>query len=432
MNQLAEILNHTLSDTVAGRSLSEYGRRLYFPQGIVKQAAEARGLEFDATAGMAYRNGCPMSLSSLQKDLPTLDTSQSVAYAPNPGVADLRDTWDAHIREANPSMKGRTLSRPMVVAGLTNGLFQLGGLFVDPGDALIVPELFWGNYRLVFENRYQAQLRHCRFFSDSGGFDVDSFRDTLLTQSGAAKVIVLLNFPNNPSGYAPTDHEADGIASAISELADSGSDVVVICDDAYFGLYFEQSCYQESMFAKLSALHPRVLAAKVDGVTKEDLAWGLRVGFVTFGSAGLDNTQLRALEEKLAASIRSSVSNCSNLSQHLALRALQSRDYARDKQDFFDTLRTRYNTVREILAKRNAKGVGKALRELPFNAGYFMTFACEGVSAEELRKALLVDGIGTISFGDELLRVTFAAVDTEKLEAVFTGIFAHADALLRQ
>ena len=41
MNALAEELNEALAGTAAERLLSDMGKRMYFPKGIVSQSAEA-------------------------------------------------------------------------------------------------------------------------------------------------------------------------------------------------------------------------------------------------------------------------------------------------------------------------------------------------------------------------------------------------------
>lgn len=110
---------------------------------------------------------------------------------------------------------------------------------------------------------------------------------------------MILNFPNNPTGYTPGLKEGDEIVAAVKEAAEAGINVVVVTDDAYFGLFFEDSL-KESLFGKLADLHPRVLAVKVDGATKEEFVWGFRVGFITYASESKD--VLNALEQKRSAS----------------------------------------------------------------------------------------------------------------------------------
>ncbi|MBJ8193091.1 aminotransferase class I/II-fold pyridoxal phosphate-dependent enzyme, partial [Bacillus cereus] len=90
-----------------------------------------------------------------------------------------------------------------------------------------------------------------------------------LAQKEYGKAIVVLNFPNNPTGYTPGVEEGKAIVAAIQEAAEAGINVVVVTDDAYFGLFFEDSLH-ESLFGQLAGLHPRILPVKIDGATKEE------------------------------------------------------------------------------------------------------------------------------------------------------------------
>ena len=107
------------------------------------------------------------------------------------------------------------------------------------------------------------------------------------------KKVVLLNFPNNPSGYTPTVAEAKAIVACLTAEAARGSAVVVLIDDAYFGLVFEDGVIGESIFVDLADAHPNLLAVKIDGATKEDYVWGFRVGFLTYRHQGRHAGALR-------------------------------------------------------------------------------------------------------------------------------------------
>ncbi len=57
----------------------------------------------------------------------------------------------------------------------------------------------------------------------------------------SGRALVLLNFPNNPSGYRPTAKGSVQIhPNVLLEAARRGLKLVVLVDDAYFGLVFEQ------------------------------------------------------------------------------------------------------------------------------------------------------------------------------------------------
>lgn len=424
MNALAAELNGILEGSVAGRLLSELGRQMYFPKGIVAQTTEAnqRAHRFNATVGMAFEDGAPIMLSPLRNLVAGMSPTESVAYAPTPGVAELRSLWLEQIRRKNPSMGSVPTTLPMVTGGLTNGLFQIAELFVDRGDVLVSPDLFWGNYRLMVEVRRGARIVEYPLFTDDRRFNVAGLESAIGAQR---KAIVLLNFPNNPTGYSPTMEDAAGIVNVLVRKAEGGCDLLVVFDDAYFGLFYEEGLLEESLFARLASASERILAVKVDGATKEDFAWGFRVGFVTMAGKGLSKEQLNALERKLMGMIRATVSNSSRIAQSMLLRALETDGYDQEKSQKRDLLKHRYDAVRRIVSQRE----DGPLVPLPFNSGYFMAFECRGISAEQLRLALLDEGIGTIAIGERYLRVAYSTIDEQDLTELYAAIYAAADRL---
>jgi len=432
MNALAEELNRTLEGTCAGRLLSKTGTRMYFPKGILSQSAEAteRAKRFNATIGMAFAGGEPMALSAVLDQLPGLTRREAVAYAPTAGVPATRTAWRKELLKKNPSLAGATFSLPVVVPGLTAGISYLADMFVDDGDPVIVSDMFWPNYRLIMEERKAARLASYRFFSPEGGFDVAGLeKATMAASKESRKAVVILNYPNNPTGYTPTLSEADAIKAALVRIAESGVDILVISDDAYFGLQYEPDNLRESMFARLATAHPRILAAKVDGQTKEDYVWGFRGGFVTFANPALDEKGYDALVKKLMGIVRSSVSNATAPTQHILAKAMADPRYSTQKAEFSAILERRYHRVKAFLSSHPAP---RGFKALPFNSGYFMCFECEGFSAEKLRLKLLDErGIGVISIQEKWLRVAFSSVDEPGLDELYTEIYAAAGEMSR-
>ena len=89
---------------------------------------------------------------------------------------------------------------------------------------------------------------------------------------------MILNYPNNPTGYTPTHKEVTTIVDAIKALADKGTKVIAVVDDAYYGLFYED-VYTQSLFTALTNLNSNaILPVRLDGATKEFFAWGFRVG----------------------------------------------------------------------------------------------------------------------------------------------------------
>jgi aspartate/methionine/tyrosine aminotransferase len=106
---------------------------------------------------------------------------------------------------------------------------------------------------------------------------------------------------------------------------------------------------KESLFTRLAGAHPRLLAIKLDGASKEDFAWGLRLAFMTYGIAGGQGAY-EALEKKTGGCIRGTISNSPNVSQELLVRAMGDPDYNSQKAEKFTVLKRRAEKARKVLA----------------------------------------------------------------------------------
>ncbi|MBR1713530.1 MAG: aminotransferase class I/II-fold pyridoxal phosphate-dependent enzyme [Treponema sp.] len=426
LNTLSQELNNVLAGTTAGSLLSDLGTRIYFPKGIIAQSAEAKklGKTANATIGTALQNGKPIILDSVHKFAPELSAAELVSYAPTAGNPDLRAQWKEKIFQKNPGLAGKNVSLPVVVPGLTAGISFLSDLFVDEKHPLLAANPSWDNYALIVETRRNSELRQFNMFKD-GGFDIDSFRKALADEAkSSGSVRVILNFPQNPSGYSPTNKEAKEIIAAIKAEAEKGTKIIVWDDDAYFGLNYEEDIYPQSLFAELCDIHENVLAVKIDGPTKEDFAWGFRNGFITFGGKGMTDEQYDALVKKLMGLIRSSVSCSTTPSQSIMLRALKEPTLNEEKLSYRKVLESRYKIVRKFVESHKST----KLTPLPFNSGYFMSFALNGIDAEELRQRLLNEkGIGTIAIDSKTLRVAFSSLDEDKIDVVYSAIYEMAE-----
>ena len=430
INKLAQGLNDTLKGTIIERMLSDLGNRMYFPKGIIAQSAEAKklGKTANATIGMSCVNGKPIILPSVQKELPNLTSGEAVAYAPTAGNEDLRNLWKEAMIEKNPGLKDKTFTLPVLVPGLTAGLSYLSDLFISESDTLLAANPSWDNYPLIVRDRRNANFVQFNMFKD-GGFDIDSFKKAMEEQAVNGKIRLLLNFPQNPSCYSATKSELKSICKVITDIADKGTDVMVWCDDAYFGLRYEDDIEPQSLFTYLADIHEKVLAVKIDGPTKEDYVWGFRAGFLTFASKGLTQEHYAALIQKLMGVIRSSVSCAATPSQSIMLKAFSNPDLKKEKAAFYKILESRYRIVKAFL---ETKKDNPALEPLPFNSGYFMSLHCKGIDSETLRQKLLSEhGIGIIAIDATTIRIAFSSIDNDLLETVYEKVYQAAEELLQ-
>ncbi|BAI79844.1 aminotransferase, I and II [Deferribacter desulfuricans SSM1] len=427
MNPLAQELNELIKqdNPAVIDMLSTLGKNLFMPKGILTQSAEAKekAHKFNATIGIATEGDKPMYLDCIYEALDEFKPKDLFPYAPATGKPELRKVWKEKMIKENPSLAGKLIGTPIVTNALTHGLSIVADMFIDEGDYIVTPDKFWGNYRLTFCVRRGGEVATFDTFTADGGFNVDGLLEKV-RDCGAAKgkVVVLLNFPNNPSGYMPTVDEAKRIADGLVEIAEEGVKIVAVTDDAYFGLFYEDSI-KESLFGLLANRSNNLLAIKLDGATKEEYVWGFRVGFITFAATEPkeQNNLLTALEKKVAGLIRGTISNCPHPSQTFVLRALNHPDFAKQKAEKYEIMKARALKVKEVLSS------GKYSDEFdyyPFNSGYFMCLKLKNVEAEALRVHLLDKyGVGTISVNKTDLRIAFSCIDVNDVEELFELIY---------
>jgi aspartate/methionine/tyrosine aminotransferase len=428
MNPIAEQLNQNIK-TVASHvydMLSDVGKRLFFPKGILSQSAEAKEKAYaiNATIGIATEGGRTMRFDSVMDSINKIKPSQSLTYAPSFGLPALRQQWQAEMLAKNPSLAGHPVSLPVVTCGITHGIATFADVWTSPGDVIILPEMMWGNYNMIFSVRKGARIRHYELFDAHGGFNLGAFEQALRQEAADnRKITVLLNFPHNPSGYTITAAEADGIVRILTDIAAAGTYVLAVTDDAYFGLFYETETLKESLFARLCGAHPGILAVKLDGATKENFVWGLRIGFITYGGTFKSDAMplFDALERKTAGCIRGTISNAAHLSQTILLNSMRNEKNAAEKQEKFEILKARALRVKTVSMDPK---YDDAWDVYPFNSGYFMCLRLKSVDAESLRIHLLDEyGVGLIALGASNLRIAFSCMDEDDVQSLFDTIY---------
>lgn len=251
---------------------------------------------------------------------------------------------------------------------------------------------------------------------------------TTALRAAVPPALAIVNVPSNPGGYSPTPEERRELAESLVRVAEERP-LVVLCDDAYAGLVYEEGIPARSPFWDLQGRHPNLVPVKIDGVTKELAFFGGRVGFLTFpfepGSA-----VEAALETKVKCLVRAGMGSPVAASQMVALQALESGKAKEEVETVRRTLAGRYRALREALG-----GCDPALlAPLPFNSGCFALVALGpealwsnrpealrstrsgGVTADRVRRHLLeAHDTGLVAVGEEHLRIAHCSVAEEDL-----------------
>ncbi|MDU6572778.1 MAG: aminotransferase class I/II-fold pyridoxal phosphate-dependent enzyme [Gemella haemolysans] len=393
---------------------SKLGANIILPQDVLIQSKETATVEgaINATIGIATINKKAMSLPSINKVLTELNNSEYLPYSPTPGLPKMRELWKEKILTDNPSINKDFLSLPMVTTGITQGIDIAANLFSQKGDALLLPNLFWQNYAQIYTIKLGNTIYKYNQFDENNEFSINNFKKTLYNIK-EDKISLILNFPNNPTGYTPSDVELDSLVEVINIFAQENPNkqIIIVSDDAYFGLFFEENHKTPTLSATYKlAENENCLIVKLDGITKEFYSWGLRVGFITYYTK---NDELRKiLLEKTQGYLRSTTSSPSNLSQQIAVRLLDNKQSLEEKEINDKLIEERYNELKQAISKENLDSL---VTVLPFNSGYFFTIKLpSNINAHDFRLKFLNEyKYGVYSMDDEHIRIAFSCLDKE-------------------
>ncbi len=393
---------------------SKLGENLILPQDVLIQSKETSAVvgAINATIGIATANKKAMSLPSINKVITEISNSEYLPYSPTPGLPKMRELWKEKILADNPTINKDYLSLPMVTTGITQGIDIAANLFSEKEDALLLPNLFWQNYAQIYTIKLGNNIYKYKQFDENNSFSIENFKSALYSIK-EDKISLILNFPNNPTGYTPSDDELTKLVEVINIFAKEhpSKQLIIVSDDAYFGLFFEENHKTPTLSATYKlAENSNCLIVKLDGITKEFYSWGLRVGFITYYTK--DDTLRKTLLEKTQGFLRSTTSSPSNLSQQIALRLLENKQALLEKEENDSIIQDRYNELKSAISKEN---LATLVTILPFNSGYFFTIKLPTtINAHEFRLKFLNEyKYGVYSMDDEHIRIAFSCLDKE-------------------
>ena len=393
---------------------SKLGENIILPQDVLIQSKETAAVPnaINATIGIATVNKKALSLPTINKVINDISTADYLPYSPTPGLLKIRELWKEKILKENNNVNPNYLSLPMVTTGITQGIDIVANLFSEKDDALLLPNLFWQNYAQIFTIKLGNTIYKYSQFDENNNFNLTNFKDTLFSIK-ENKISIILNFPNNPTGYTPSTEELKKLVNIIDEFAkeNPNKNLIIISDDAYFGLFFEENHQTPTLNATYRLVNNNnCLVVKLDGITKEYYGWGLRVGFITYYVK--DDELRKTILEKTQGYLRSTTSSPSNLSQQISLRLLESNQAKQEKINNDKIIEDRYLALKESINNYNLSEVATIL---PFNSGYFFTIKMpQDINAHEFRLKFLNEyKYGVYSMDDSHIRIAFSCLDKE-------------------
>jgi aspartate/methionine/tyrosine aminotransferase len=325
-------------------------------------------------------------------------------YAHNLGLIELRTAIASYIEGLHPGPgAGHWLERLAVTSGGVNGLMLASQLLVDAGDEVVVVTPVWPNLvaqpRIMGAKVKEVPLHVVAEGPEAGAWALDL--DELLDSITPATRLLIVNAPNNPTGWTLSRSEQ---AAILAHCRRTGT--WIVADEVYERLYYADDTANGAASSFLDVAGPDDRLIVAHSFSKSFLMTGWRLGWLVVPAT---------LIREIAKLIEFNTSCAPVFVQRAAVAAMQRGD------EVTPALVAHLKTCRDTLVPllQAVPGVRLALPK----GGMYAFFSIDGqpdclnVAKRLVREAGLGLAPGS-AFGPEAtgwLRWCFASRDSQRL-----------------
>jgi aromatic-amino-acid transaminase len=249
--------------------------------------------------------------------------------------------------------------------GGTGALHHAIVSFLEPGQALLTTEFYWGPYKTIADQT-RRRVETFEMFDAAGRFNAAAFERALMRQCASqGRALVLLNSPcHNPTGYSLDMREWQAVAASL-RAASRVAPVALLVDHAYarFG-----AAGSESWVSEVESLAGEVLLLAAWTASKSFAQYGSRIGALVAVHPDADERQ--RISSALGFACRGTWSNVNHLGM-LAITDVLEKPELRVRAD-----RERAHLVSLLgdrVATFNAVAKRAGLRYPRYEGGFFVT-----------------------------------------------------------
>ncbi len=324
-------------------------------------------------------------------------------YAPTRGIPELLEQLEQKMKTVNGI---ETSWQDNII--LTNGGSQALNLtfasIFNPGDEMILSSPNFISYYYLgafFEVKVIEIERRSNF-----GPDLDKMKNSITDKTKA----ILINSPNNPTGYSLNKRELDEIVEMVKE-----NDLYLISDEVYENYLYDDA--QHTSPASLKDMFDRTIT--INAMSKFYSATGFRLGYIAA------NKEIVDIMEKYH---QYTVAGTNHAAQYGFLRALQM------DSSFFDEILLSFDE-RRVLAFNRLSEMGFEVVK-PNGAFYIMPKITKfGLSGAEFSMRIMKEQAVAIvpgnifgSYSENMLRMSYAT-KLEKLTEAMNRIEKFVNAI---
>jgi aspartate/methionine/tyrosine aminotransferase len=191
-------------------------------------------------------------------------------YSHNLGLPDLRQTVAAYLARLHPNPQANIVSDNIAITSAgVNALSLAAQCIVSPGDRVVCVTPLWPNL-VEIPKILSANVECVSLDFTARGWHLDL--DKLLAALTPNTTMLMLNSPNNPTGWTLTRDEQTAILARCRQLG-----IWLLTDDAYERLVFDETGCAPSFF-DISDAQDRLVSANT--FSKSWLMTGWRLGWL--------------------------------------------------------------------------------------------------------------------------------------------------------
>ncbi|MBG97684.1 hypothetical protein CL659_01005 [bacterium] len=321
----------------------------------------------DATLGCLFDDrGQLLVVNAWDQVAAEIHPSMVAGYAPISGVqkfnhAIIEDTFSdfQHLKQISVSS-----ATPGGTGAVTSSIVN----FLEPGETLVSPHLYWGPYSTISSLNGRRLLTYQTFTPDLN-FNLEGLEQAVhKTSKENKRVLTVINSPcNNPTGYSLSPSEWDGVGDILSNASNTARNSLII-DLAYFK-FGPKNNHWLSVVEKICD-DVQVLIAWSG--SKSFTRYGARVGGII--ALNRDAGSREKLKRAFSYSSRGTWSNCNHMGQFIATKLITDDRYKKqvniERNAIIDLLQDRVDVFNVQAQKYN-------LVYPRYEGGFFVTVFCK-------------------------------------------------------
>lgn len=321
----------------------------------------------DATLGCLFDdNGELLVVDAWDEVAAEIHPSMVAGYAPISGVqkfnhAIIEDTFSDFQQLKDISVSSAT---PGGTGAVTSSIVN----FLEPGETLISPHLYWGPYNTISSLNGRKLTTYKTFTSDLD-FNLEGLDQAVnQTSKENKRVLTVINSPcNNPTGYSLSSSEWDGVGEILTKASRVSRNSLII-DLAYFKFGPKNNHWLKVVERICDDVQVLIAWSGSKSFTR----YGARVGGIIALNRDVDSRE--RLKRAFSYSSRGTWSNCNHMGQFIATKLITDDRYKEqvdtERNAIINLLQDRVDVFNDQAQKYN-------LIYPRYEGGFFVTVFCK-------------------------------------------------------